>query len=174
MLSRRTFLATGVAGAAALASAGWVARVWRGADPDGHGLAPGSSTRAMLGAVTAAMLDGQLPDGELPQAQAIDATVDTIARAIAGLPDHARQELHQLFALLTLPPARLAFARLALPWDQAPPAAVHAFLERLRQSDRMLMRSAYDALHQLVLGSWYGQPRAWAGAGYPGPPRLGS
>ena len=36
-----------------------------------------------------------------------------------------------------------------------------------------LKRSAYDALHQLILAAWYGNGRSWAGIGYPGPPKLG-
>jgi hypothetical protein len=36
----------------------------------------------------------------------------------------------------------------------------------------MLLRSAYDALHQLVFAAWYGNPRSWPAIGYAGPPVL--
>jgi hypothetical protein len=35
-----------------------------------------------------------------------------------------------------------------------------------------LLRSAYDALHQIVLAAWYGNPRSWPAIGYGGPPSV--
>jgi len=32
-----------------------------------------------------------------------------------------------------------------------------------------LLRIAYHALHDLVLGAWYAQPSNWVAIGYPGP-----
>jgi len=111
-----------------------------------------------------------LPPGE--RRDALAATVRTVADAIAGLPEHARHELDQLFALLTFAPTRLVVARLPQRWEGADAASVDAFLLRLQHSDTTLLRSAYDALHQLVLGAWYGQAQSWSRIGYPGPPRL--
>jgi hypothetical protein len=31
------------------------------------------------------------------------------------------------------------------------------------------LRSAYQALHDLVLGAWYANPANWDAIGYPGP-----
>ena len=92
---------------------------------------------------------------------------------IAGLPPATQKELGELFALLGFAPARLLAARVGPHWSSASPDDVAAFLERWRTSGLSLLRSAYDALHQLVLAAWYGNPRAWPAIGYAGPPKLG-
>jgi hypothetical protein len=46
---------------------------------------------------------------------------------------------------------------------------VSAFLQDWRLHRLGLLRSAYHALHDLVLGAWYAQPASWLAAGYPGP-----
>jgi hypothetical protein len=91
---------------------------------------------------------------------------------VLALPPAARSELGQLFSLLALAPARRAFAGVASPWEEAGIAEVGAFLDRWRDSGWALKRSAYDALHQLVIAAWYANPRAWPAIGYPGPPVL--
>ena len=96
-----------------------------------------------------------------------------VARAVAGLPPATQKELGELFALLGFAPARLLAARVGPHWSSASPDDVAAFLERWRTSGLSLLRSAYDALHQLVLAAWYGNPRAWPAIGYAGPPKLG-
>ena len=58
-------------------------------------------------------------------------------------------------------------------WAESDVAEVGAFLDRWRTSGWALKRSAYDALHQLVLAAWYGSARAWPAIGYPGPPKIG-
>ena len=70
-------------------------------------------------------------------------------------------------------PARRVFAGLAPPWTEATLDEVDAFLEAWRSSGWALKRSAYDAFHQIIFAAWYGNPRAWADIGYPGPPRIG-
>jgi len=61
-------------------------------------------------------------------------------------------------------------------WPPVPAADADwsATLDRLRDSHIGLLRAAYDALHQLVMAAWYGNPRAWPAIGYPGPPELGT
>lgn len=103
---------------------------------------------------------------------AIAETVAGVDQAIAGLPPAAQTELGRLFALLSMAPVRRAFAGVASPWDEAPTTEVAAFLDRWRASSWALQRSAYDALHQLMMAAWYGNPRSWAAIGYGGPPRL--
>jgi hypothetical protein len=165
-MQRRTFLALGVTGAALAAAAGWWTLVRRDAG------AADSSRDAIVRAIVPAMLAGALPADRAARAASIDETVAGVARAIAGLPSPAQHELSQLFALLDLDVARRAFAGVAPPWHEATEAEVGAFLARWQQSGWALKRSAYDALHQLVLAAWYGNPRSWAAIGYPGPPAL--
>ena len=98
--------------------------------------------------------------------------MEGIDTAITGLSPSAQDELRQLFALLALPPARLAIARVSEPWNRASEAEVRACLDRFRGSSLMLLRSAYAAMHQLTFAAWYGNPTSWARIGYPGPPEI--
>jgi len=174
MPSRRTFLFAGIAGAGALAVAGWLRR--------GDGPSPLLDTvstptlapdaRAVLGAVTPVFLDGALPADPVAAEAAVRATVVNIGVAIAGLSPAAQQELGELFALLALAPARLALARVTRPWPDARADEIAAFLESWRTSRLLLFQSAYAALHQLVFAAWYGDPASWAAIGYPGPPQV--
>jgi hypothetical protein len=169
-MRRRTFLSFGVAGAAALAAAGWWASLGK-RSPNARVL-DAEATR-IVAAIVPAMLDGALPTNGPERASAITQTVAGVDRAILALPPAARSELGQLFSLLALAPARRAFAGVASPWEEAGIAEVGAFLDRWRDSGWALKRSAYDALHQLVIAAWYANPRAWPAIGYPGPPVLG-
>jgi hypothetical protein len=54
-------------------------------------------------------------------------------------------------------------------WAQATADEVAAFLQDWRTHRLGLLRTAYGALHDLVLGSWYSDPANWAAIGYPGP-----
>ena len=174
MITRRRFLVVGIAGGAALAAAYW----WRdrGAHPAGDapraGLDP--DARTVLAAIVPALLDGALPAEPAARAAATQETLAAVATAIDDLPPQAQREIAQLFALLAFAPARIALARVTSPWAQATPAEVGGFLDRWRDSGWTLQRSAYDALHQLVFASWYGNPRSWPAIGYDGPPPLTS
>ena len=170
-LNRRTFLAVGVAGAGALAIAGWLRR-----SP-----APGANSvelnisidgQDILHAIVPVMLAGALPQAPAAHAAAIAHTLVAVDTAVGGLPAAAPAELAQLFNLLSLPPVRLAVARIDAPWAQASPDQVRACLDRFRGSSVQLLRAAYDALHQLTFAAWYGNPQAWVAIGYPGPPAL--
>lgn len=172
MISRRTFIAAGIVGGAALGAAYW----WRQSPFASRGDAIGVDRHAIaiIAAIVPAMLGGVLPPLDPQRAASITATVGGVRLAIEGLPPAAQGELAQLFALLAFAPARVALARVSAPWSEASVPEVDAFLERWRQSRFQLFRSAYDALHQLVLAAWYGQPAAWPAIGYPGPPLLSS
>ena len=150
--TRRALLQTGAGGAVLLALGGCAA-------PANHD--------AMLRAVARVMLEGALPNGD----DALAAAVRGVKVAIAGLPPAVQDEVHQLFGLLEFPLTRRFVAGVG-PWDHASDAEVVAFLQRWRTSNAQLLRSGYQALHQLVLSGWYGGDAAWARIGYPGPPRI--
>jgi hypothetical protein len=174
MTTRRTFLVVGLAGGATLAAAYWLRRTSGpdavpGVDASLAALDPAAP--AIVAAIASVMLDGALP---ADRRAAVTETVANVARAVSGLAPNAQKELGQLFSLLGFPPTRVALAGMMTPWADASPEAVAAFLERWRTSRWMLLRSAYDALHQLVFAAWYGNPRAWPTIGYPGPPVLAS
>jgi len=175
MTTRRTFLLAGTAGAAALTVAWWLRSTpertaGTGADAPLAALDP--SAPAIVAAIVPVMLAGALPDDDAARAGALRESVTNVGRAIGGLPPAAQKEMAELFALLGLPATRVALAGIGTPWDEASPAAVAAFLERWRTSRFMLLRSAYDALHQLILAAWYGNESAWKAIGYPGPPEI--
>lgn len=167
--TRRAFLATGIVGAAALATAGWL-RPRDAALPPGRAL--DATAMTIVAAMVPAFLAGALPAGASERADALQAAVSGVDTAVAGLPPAVQAELAQLFTLLGIAPARWIVAGLAHDWSTATPAEVAAVIERWRASRLTLLRSAYDALHQLILGAWYGNPRSWSAIGYPGPPVL--
>lgn len=171
-LSRRTFIAAGTLGAIALATAAWI----KGPHAPPSGVSRrtlDADAEALLGAVVPVLLAGALPEAPADRQRAIAETLSGIDIAIAGLPPSAQAELGQLFALLVLPPVRLALARVTAPWPEAAPDQVRRFLDRCRGSSWTLLRAAYDALHQLTYAAWYGNPHAWPGIGYDGPPPIG-
>lgn len=174
MISRRTFIVAGTAGGAALAVAWWLrggpGRPRTGVAPTLADLDPEAPT--IVAAIVPAMLAGALPtQGEARQA-AIRETVSGVEHAIAGLNPYAQQELAQLFSLLAFAPARVTLTGVSAPWAEASEDTVNAFLARWRTSSFALLRSAYDALHQLICAAWYGNPKTWPAIGYPGPPDI--
>jgi hypothetical protein len=171
-ISRRKFIAVGLVGTVALATAGWL----KGPHAPPSGIARrvlDADAEAILGAVVPVLLEGVLPDTSEARQRAIAETLTSIDVAIVGLPLAAQAELSQLFALLVLPPVRLGLARVSAPWPHADPAQVRLCLDRFRESTWSLPRAAYDALHQLTFAAWYGNPKAWPAIGYGGPPPLG-
>lgn len=158
-LSRRRFLKVGLAGSVLLACAGQV----RGA---------GDEEAAMLAAVAGAVLAGMLPAAGAPRRAALDETVRGVRQAVAGLSAPAQKEVGELFSLLTMAPGRRLLAGVSVPWAEAGEAEVAAFLERWRFSRFALLQGAYAALHDLLLGAWYGRSDTWAAIGYPGPPEV--
>lgn len=167
-MKRRTFLAAGALGVAALAAGGWLRYGMRHAPP-GHAL--DDDARAIVAALVPAFLDGALPVHAPLRGDAIAETVVAVDAAILGLPPMAQHELAQLFGLLAFPPARMAVG-VRSAWPDAATSDVQAALQRWQVSRSLLLRSAYDGLHQLILAAWYADPRAWPDIGYPGPPAL--
>lgn len=98
----------------------------------------------------------------------VAAVVSRVQAAIAGLPLATQAELQDLFGLLALAPARRLLTGLPA-WRDATPAQLQTFLQDWRLHRFLTLRSAYQALHDLVLGSWYADPASWGAIGYPGP-----
>ena len=158
---RRSFLKLGLAAGTALAAGGgMLAFVGRDAEAD---------RGTVLAAVVPAVLGDALPS---TRAQAVARTVHAVETAIAGLSPAAQAELAQLFMLLASAPGRTLLAGVGSPWAQASTDEVGAFLARWRHHRLAMLRSGYQALHDLVAGAWYAMPEAWGPIGYPGPPRV--
>ncbi|QOY96008.1 twin-arginine translocation signal domain-containing protein [Massilia sp. UMI-21] len=164
--SRRTFLKAGGLAALALATGGALYRATHAAPP--HRFALDGEARAALHAILPAILAGALPQGAGRDA-ALAGTIEGVHGAILGLPPATQKEVQDLFGLLALAPARRLLTGVAGGWEGARTEEVGAFLQAWRLHRLGLLRSAYHALHDLVLGAWYAQPASWAATGYPGP-----
>jgi len=162
--SRRTFLKVGLAGSALLAAGGlaaWIA-----------GRDPVRDRDDVLGAVVPVLLAGALPASPAQRDKAVRRCTRLVEAAIDGLSPAAQHEIAQLFALLAIAPTRLLTTGIASSWAEASPMDVHEFLERWRVHSWGLLQSGYQALHDLVLGSWYADESSWPAIGYEGPPKL--
>jgi hypothetical protein len=123
--------------------------------------------RAIVAAIAPVLLAGALPSRD-----AIEQVVRGTDVAIVGLPLSVRAEIRQLFGVLRFPPSRMLAAGIWHPWHSATEAEIGQFLQRWRYSGIVQLRSAYDALHQLLMAAWYGNGESWSAIGYSGPPRV--
>ena len=164
MTGRRAFLKAGIAGGLLLGAGGLWYSVTRERAPAGR---LDRETRLLFAAIAPVILAGVLPPGR----HGVDALVDEIETAFGGLSAGAQAELGDLFGLLALRPARWALAGIG-DWQRASQTEIAEFLESWRHHRLALMRGAYAALHDLVLGTWYARPESWEAIGYPGPPEL--
>ena len=172
MVTRRQFLRAGIVTGVALTALGtwyWSARETRFDLAGRFALQP--KERDIVAALVPVILAGALSEGVTRTAM-IERTVTGVEQAIAGLSAATQEEVRQLFALLGFAPTRIALAGLVSDWRDANATEVATFLERWRFSAIGLLRSAYAALHDLVLGAWYGTSESWEAIGYPGPPEI--
>ncbi|MGZ5201356.1 MAG: twin-arginine translocation signal domain-containing protein [Telluria sp.] len=165
--SRRTFLKAGALAALALAAGGGIYRATH--PPKLSPFALDGEARAALHAIIPAVLAGVLPASGPAREAAIADTTTRVHQAILGLPLATQKEVQDLFGVLALAPARRMLTGISGGWASANVEQVSACLQDWRVHRLGLLRSAYGALHDLVLGSWYADPSSWAGIGYPGP-----
>ncbi|MBL8509017.1 hypothetical protein [Chitinimonas sp. JJ19] len=177
MLSRRQLLKTGVAGAALLG----LARLAYGPiTPDSLYAVPAQArfkvldaeSRTALAAIARVMLKGALPRDEAEYETALYQAVLGCDTAIAGLPMGVQAEVKELLALLNSRVTRRWVVGVGASWETASDEDIAHFLNRWRYSSFLLLRSGYQALHQIVFAAWYGNPQAWVGIGYDGPPKF--
>jgi hypothetical protein len=165
--SRRTFLKVGVLGALALAAGGGIYRATHA--PALHPFVLDGEARIALHKIVPAIMAGALPAEPDKRSAAIEETITGVHQAILGLPLATQKEIQDLFGLLALGPARRVLTGVSGGWANANPEQVAAFLQDWRVHRLGLLRSAYGAMHDLVLGAWYANPSNWAAIGYPGP-----
>jgi hypothetical protein len=166
--NRRTFLKVGALAALALAAGGGVYRFMHPPGPL-KPFALDGEAKAALEAIIPAMLAGSLPPEPVARAAAVAATTGRVHLAILGLPLTSQKEIGDLFGLLALAPARRALTGVSGAWSQASEAQVASFLQEWRFHSLDMLQSAYHALHDLLIGSWYADPASWPAIGYPGP-----
>lgn len=165
--SRRSFLKVGLLSALVLAAGGGI-YLHTHPQPPGRFVLDGAA-RAALDAIVPAILAGALPAEPEARARAVQATTERVHQTILGLPLGTQKEVHDLFGLLALAPARRLLTGVSGGWENADPRQVSAFLQDWRGHRLALLRTAYGALHDLSLGAWYAQPASWSAIGYPGP-----
>jgi len=171
MLTRRQFLKVGAASGVVLAGAGWFA-ARRGRAPARGFQWLDTRSATIVTALVPAVLDGALPAAQPARGDAVRETVAAFDRAVSGLSPPVQEEIAQLFALLGLAAGRFIVAGVRSEWAEATGDEVTAFLARWRSSRFGLLRAGYQALTQLVIAAWYGNPASWERIGYPGPPTL--
>jgi hypothetical protein len=165
--NRRSFLKAGALAALVLAAGGGIYRYSHPPAPKGFVL--DGEARSALHAVVPAILAGVLPTEASARARAIAGATERVKQTILGLPLATQQEVQDLFGLLALGPARRLLTGIPHGWLDAKDAEVSAWLQDWRTHRLALLRTAYQALHDLVLGSWYSDAANWAAIGYPGP-----
>ena len=166
--NRRTFLKVGALAALTLAAGGGI---WRYTHPAGplQRFALDGEAKAAIDAIVPAMLAGALPQDPAARSAAVAATTVRVHQAILGLPLTAQKEVQDLFGLLALAPARRALTGVSGRWANANPEQVGTFLQEWRFHSLAMLQTAYHALHDLIIGSWYADPSTWNAIGYPGP-----
>ncbi len=170
MWSRRRFIFVGVAGAIAAGAALVLPRLGKsGAVPKGSTLVQEHSD--MLRVVAAAVLGPALPVDAANREAELARVITAAGALIDNFPPSTRREVGDLFGLLALKPARMILG-FSGNWEMSEAAAVAQSLLALRDSSIGLKQQAYFALHDMVLGSFYSEPKTWISTGYPGPPKL--
>ncbi len=166
--NRRTFLKVGALAALTLAAGGGIYRYTHPPGSPQRFVLDGEA-KAALDAIIPAMLEGALPADAGARAAAVSATTGRVHQAILGLPLNTQKEVQDLFGLLALAPARRVLTGVSGGWSHATDAQVGAFLQEWRFHRLAMLQTAYHALHDLIIGSWYADPSSWAAIGYPGP-----
>lgn len=166
MLSRRSFLKIGVAGACTLAAGGALYRLAYPARPQRFAL--DGTALAVLNAIIPVMLGPLLPTAPAERQRVLAQAAERTRAAVLSLPLATQKEVQDLFGLLALGPARRLLAGVAGGWGQADPEQVAAFLNSWRTHSLQTLQVAYHALHDLILGAWYADPSSWDAIGYPG------
>jgi len=164
-MQRRTFLRLSLLGVAVLGAGAVALRLTGRTSP----AAARADARTVLQAVIPAFLAGVLPLEPEANREAREQALARTLTAIDGLPATTRADLDQLFGLLASHPGRWLAG---VEWENAEPERISAFLQRWRTSSFDLFVVGYEAMHDLVLGSWYADPSSWDAIGYPGPTKL--
>jgi hypothetical protein len=164
-MQRRTLLKLGLASTVALGvGAGLVALVRPGREA-GRLTAGG---RALWGAVARGVLGPLLPADAAAARAALDAHLQRLEQAIAGMPPAVQAEIDELTTLAASAPGRRALIGLATPWPEAGAAEVEQALDALRRSSLGLRQQVYQALRELTNAAYFADTGTWALMGYAG------
>jgi len=127
----------------------------------------------MLIRVVPVMLEGALPADRGQFNAAIGEILRGIDTTIGHQALSVRGEIRDLFGVLTKSLTRSLIAGIWTSWEEATDEDIREFLSSWRNSRLDTLRTGYIGLNNLIVGSWYGNPKAWARIGYDGPPAIG-
>ena len=170
MWSRRRLIFVGVAGAIAAGATLVLPRMGK-SDVSAKGSALAQEHADMLRVVAAAVLGPALPVDAASRQAELTRVITAAGALIDNFPASTRREIGDLFGLLALQPARIILG-FSGNWEMSNVPAIAQSLLALRDSSISLKQQAYFALHDMVLGSFYAEPKTWVSTGYPGPPKL--
>ncbi len=126
----------------------------------------------ILQALIPVILAGALPVSKAKQVQSIDILIHNLETALNNFSPANRQQIMQLFDLLSMPITRILAAGIWSRWEKTPPERIDQFLFNWRNSRIGQLNLAYNALAQLIPSIWYGSSENWASIGYAGPPKI--
>jgi len=169
-MKRRSLLKLGLGAAVLLGVVGGGVALLQPGLVDGK-MTPGA--RRVMRAIALAVLDGSLPPSGPDLDAALTLQLDQVDDAITKFPAAVREELSQLFALLSSPPGRWGLAALQTEWDSASLAELNQALQAMRFSKLALRQQTYHALRDLNYAVYFAEPRHWVQIGYPGPKDIG-
>lgn len=167
--TRRRFLQVGVAGGAALAVAGWLAQSPPRAAAGGALEVLSPEEYAIVAAVAARLCPG---GPGLPSAAQIDVAAK-VDRFLAGMDDWTIADFKSLLAVFDSTWGGLLLEGRISRFVELSPAEQDETLESWRRSSLDFKRGAYTALRGLIVTRYWGDPRVYGFAGYPGPPSFG-
>lgn len=169
---RRQFLKVGLLGSATLTLAACSSTLSREAERCSDCLWLQHTDRYMLHAIIPVMLAGALPTEKLEHKKAIDEVISGFDYTVAHFPKTVQDEIEQLLWVLQFPLTRSLIAGVWSSWHNVDSKNVKALLNNWKNSDFDLLRVGYKALHDLIAGAWYANPRSWQRIHYPGPIKL--
>ncbi|MDN3922243.1 hypothetical protein [Roseateles violae] len=169
-MRRRGLLKLGLGATVLLGLAGGgLALLKPGLGKDGH---LSAESRALLGAVALALMDGLWPADALAREADLARYLDRLDGSIAGLPAALRGDLSQLLSLLGSSGGRLALSGLAADWSRVPTTELQAALDAMRVSGSDTRQQVYRALRDLGCLVFFAEPAHARLAGYPGPREI--
>ncbi len=169
---RRQFLKVGLLGSATLSVAACGVSRTRKSNTKDKFLWLEEDDHELLSALIPVMLDGALPEDSADHSLAMKEIIMGVDISVAHMLPAVRDEVRQLFCLLEFTPTRIVLAGILASWENASSRDISSFLSNWKESDFDLLRVGYSALHDLITGSWYANPRSWPRIHYPGPPLL--
>lgn len=176
--SRRSFLKTGIFGAAALSVASSLSVLSGCASKPGHYPLNDSDQAvfrflnkedvSMVAALLPVIAGSSWPAVPEQQRAAVERTLPRIDLFLFRLGDFNRKEIRQLFDLLHMRVTRGLTTGVWQDWSEASEQDVAAFMESWKHSSLALFNNAHNAFTDIIGFAWYSHPEVSGPLGYTG------